>query len=137
MALVGGVPYRRALSGLRHTTAGLLQRSTFMSVTGTIYEGPSESPKLTLFTKEQCSLCDDVKEILDSVRNTHPHTLEAIDITDAAHKEWHRRYKYDIPVLHIDGQYWTKHRLDAEQAVEGISEAISGHFQAKDGDPNP
>jgi len=33
-----------------------------------------------------------------------------VDIIDADKTEWWDKYKYDIPVLHIDGQYWAKHR---------------------------
>ena len=98
------------------------------SVTGTIYpasESESEDDiQIQLFTKEGCTLCDKVTDILKSIRSTHPHTLQAIDITDPEHKDYYDKYKYDIPILHIHGNYWIKHRLTKEEAIQGIEEMI-------------
>ena len=73
----------------------------FASVTGRVYtaEDP-DAPVVRLFTKEGCTLCDKVKDTLASVRESQPHSLEQIDITDEIHKEWFDKYKWDIPVLH-------------------------------------
>jgi thiol-disulfide isomerase/thioredoxin len=109
------------------------------SVTGTVYTVQDEgAPVVSLFTKEGCTLCDKVKDILVSVRddNACPHSLEAVDITDADKTEWYDRYKYDIPVLHVNGKYWTKHRITAEEAVQGIKEAKAGTFNSPSGEPD-
>jgi hypothetical protein len=103
------------------------QRRLLASVTGPIYdddddEGNNETGDqihridITLFTKEGCSLCDAAVDVLRSVRTEYPHALHAIDITDVGQIFYWDRYKYDIPVFHIDGQYWAKHRLTADQA---------------------
>ena len=53
-----------------------------VSVTGIIYQpclethGPGQYPIVTLFTKHGCTLCDKVKDMLYSMRDQHPHTLE-------------------------------------------------------------
>jgi len=39
-----------------------------VSVTGTVYPAPGGSPRVTLFTKNQCTLCDKVKAVLAEVR---------------------------------------------------------------------
>lgn len=107
------------------------------SVTGEIYS--SENPKdptVQLFTKEGCTLCDKVTEVLLSVRETHPHTLKAVDITDDDMGDWFSKYKYDIPVLHMNGVYWVKHQLlqaDARQAFQSIEE---GTFTSPAGEPD-
>lgn len=44
--------------------------------------------------------------------------------------------RYDIPVLHINDIYWTKHRLSIEDAIAGISEACAGDFSARRGEPD-
>ena len=80
------------------------------SVSGTVYEGPLGSPTVQLYTKAGCTLCDNAKEVLARAAEQQPHALEAVDITDAKHAQWWDRYKYDIPVLRIDGIYWAKHR---------------------------
>lgn len=107
------------------------------SVTGMIYEENSkDSPVVQLYTKEGCTLCDKAKDILQSVREENPHSLEAIDITDPDKQEVFDMYKWDIPVLHIDGLYWTKHRLTAEEAEKALSDAREGIFEAQTGQPN-
>ena len=80
------------------------------SVSGMVYSAPDAEPTVRLFTKAGCTLCDVAKDVLANARAEHPHTLEAVDITDPEHGEWWEKYKYDIPVLHIDGAYWAKHR---------------------------
>ena len=75
-------------------------------------------------------------QVLASLRSEHPHSLEAVDITDDEHEMWFSKYKYDIPVLHIDDQYWTKHRLEEDEARAGLQKAIQGNFVARDGDPD-
>ena len=65
-----------------------------------------------------------------------PHTMQAVDITDDGHSDWWDRYKYDIPVLHLNDQYWTKHRLDADSAKVALQAAIDGSFEAQPGEPN-
>ena len=106
----------------------------FASVTGTIYT--SEGPTIRLFTKEGCTLCDKVKDTLQSLRDDLPHSLEAIDITDEEHEEWNEKYKYDIPVLHVGDQYWIKHRMTEEEAREGLVVARSGSFATRTGEPD-
>jgi hypothetical protein len=62
------------------------------------------------------------------VRQEQPHTLEAVDITDPDKTDWYHKYKYDIPVLHLNGMYWAKHQLSREQAVECLKAARVGSF---------
>lgn len=107
-----------------------------VSVTGTIYDGPEGEPIVRLFTKQGCTLCDKVTDILRSVRDSKPHTLEAVDITDEDKLEWYDKYKYDIPVLHMGGKYWAKHRLTSDVAIEGLEAAKAGAFEAQPGEPN-
>ena len=106
------------------------------SVTGTIYSGPEEGPTVRLFTKAGCTLCDVAKDVLKDASTERPHTLEAVDITDPEHAEWWEKYKYDIPVLHIDGKYWAKHRITREASVEALTAAGEQRFEAQRGEPD-
>eukprot|EP00322_Chrysochromulina_rotalis_P018132 CAMPEP_0115854842 /NCGR_PEP_ID=MMETSP0287-20121206/14234_1 /TAXON_ID=412157 /ORGANISM="Chrysochromulina rotalis, Strain UIO044" /LENGTH=153 /DNA_ID=CAMNT_0003308975 /DNA_START=16 /DNA_END=477 /DNA_ORIENTATION=+ len=107
------------------------------SVSGTIYRAPdNDAPTIQLFTKAGCTLCDVAKEILVGASSEQPHSLEAIDITDPEHAEWWDKYKYDIPVLHINAAYWAKHRITAEEAVEALSTARAGKFEPRRGEPD-
>ena len=107
------------------------------SVTGMIYEENSkDSPVVQLYTKQGCTLCDKAKDVLQSVREGNPHSLEAIDITDPDKQVVFDMYKWDIPVLHINGMYWTKHRLTIEEAEKALLNAREGIFEAQTGQPN-
>ena len=110
----------------------------FASVTGTVYESDEpDAPTVKLFTKEGCTLCDKVKDVLISVRESQPHSLEQVDITDEAHEEYFDKYKWDIPVLHVNDNYWIKHRIDEDEAVNGLVEARSSEsFTPRPGEPN-
>ena len=70
------------------------------------------------------------------IRADHPHSLEQVDITDEDKSEWYEKYKYDIPILHVDDKFWIKHRMTTEEAIEGLAEAKKGNFQARPGEPN-
>lgn len=123
----------------------LVRPRQFASVTGIVYDandgddkgGSASAPTVTLFTKEGCTLCDKVKDVLVSIRDDHPHTLVQEDITDNdSQNEVFGKYKYDIPVLHLDGKYWIKHRLTVEEAVKGLTDAREGRFEPAGEEPN-
>ena len=104
------------------------------SVSGPVYEG--DGPTVELYTKEGCTLCDDAKAVLDALRADAPHSLVAVDITDADKTELWDKYKYDIPVLAIDGVYWTKHRVTEMDARAALAEAATGQFRERPGEPD-
>ncbi|XP_022349249.1 glutaredoxin-like protein C5orf63 homolog [Enhydra lutris kenyoni] len=67
-------------------------------------------PVLTLFTKDPCPLCDEAKEILEPYKNRV--ILQEVDITLPENSAWYERYKFDIPVFHLNGQFLMMHRVD-------------------------
>merc|ERR1711879_896412 len=99
----------------RSTSATVLYAST-----------ASEAPTVRLFTRAGCTLCDKAKDVLREVAKERPHTLEAVNIVEAGNDHWWRRYKFDIPVLHINGQYWAKHRVTLEESLEALAAAQEG-----------
>lgn len=109
----------------------------FASVTGSAYESDlPDAPTVKLFTKEGCTLCDKVKDVLRDLQEEHPHSLYQVDITDEDHSGWFSKYKYDIPVLHLDDKFWIKHRITVEQAIDGLEQAKAGTFEEQAGDPD-
>jgi len=68
-----------------------------------------------IYSKPECHLCEEAKEVLARVRRRIPFELREVDITrDAA---LHQRYQYDIPVVLVNGHKAFKYHLD-ERAVE-------------------
>ena len=66
--------------------------------------------KVAIYSKPDCPLCDDAKEVLLAVRQRVPFDLEEINIeSDPALFE---QFKYDIPVVFVEGRKAFKHRLD-------------------------
>jgi hypothetical protein len=41
-------------------------------------------------------------------------------IDDPSNKVWFEKYKYDIPVLHINGQFLMKHRVNKLQLEKAL-----------------
>ncbi|XP_067885038.1 glutaredoxin-like protein C5orf63 homolog isoform X2 [Heterodontus francisci] len=67
-------------------------------------------PILTLFTKDSCTLCEKAKEMLEPYR--HRFVLQEVDITVPENSVWYERYKYDIPVFHLNGQFLMMHQVN-------------------------
>ncbi|XP_061464612.1 glutaredoxin-like protein C5orf63 homolog isoform X2 [Rhineura floridana] len=70
-------------------------------------------PVLTLFTKNPCPLCDEAKVVLEPYK--HKFILQEVDITLPDHSAWFDKYKYDIPVFHLNGKFLMKHRVDIQK----------------------
>ena len=76
--------------------------------------------QLILYTRLRCHLCDDIKEILASVRKVEPFELREIDIsTDPALE---RRYGRDVPVLLINGAEAARHRIDERELLRKLKD---------------
>ncbi|XP_067838446.1 glutaredoxin-like protein C5orf63 homolog [Heptranchias perlo] len=67
-------------------------------------------PVLTLFTKDSCTLCEEAKEALEPYR--YRFVLQEVDITIPENSVWYERYKYDIPVFHLNGQFLMMHQVN-------------------------
>lgn len=62
---------------------------------------------LTLFTKDDCSLCTEAKSVIDKAikdpsLNNQKIMLNLVDIMEDKNSNWYDAYCYDVPVLHID-----------------------------------
>jgi glutaredoxin len=73
--------------------------------------------QVTLFTRENCHLCEAAREVIERVRQRIPFELQLIDIDEPTHEQWLDRYDHHVPVIHIDGHEFARHRLD-ERALE-------------------
>ena len=67
--------------------------------------------KLTLYTKENCSLCLKAKRILQDFQGRHAFRLIEIDIT--TDEDLYERYKHDIPVVTLNDEEIFRHRVEA------------------------
>ncbi|RDD36561.1 Glutaredoxin-like protein C5orf63-like protein [Trichoplax sp. H2] len=70
----------------------------------------SSLPKITLFTKKDCPLCEEAKEVILQYRNKIDY--EEVDILCPGNKEWFDLYQFEIPVLHINGKFVANGHVD-------------------------
>ena len=68
--------------------------------------------KLQLYTKADCPLCAEAKELLELLAAQFPIQIEEIDIT--ADLGLFTKYKELIPVLELEGERLFIHRIDVK-----------------------
>ncbi|HEX3187643.1 MAG TPA: glutaredoxin family protein, partial [Pyrinomonadaceae bacterium] len=63
-----------------------------------------------VYSRPGCHLCDEAKAVMENSGLSDRFTLEEVNIESDA--ELLRKYKYDIPVITIDGEEAFRHRVD-------------------------
>jgi glutaredoxin len=69
--------------------------------------------KLILYSRVDCSLCDEMKDTIRHVEATIPLDLEEINVDSSA--ELKDRFGDEVPVLFIDGRKAFKYRVTARE----------------------
>ena len=73
-------------------------------------------PRLTLVTRAECGLCEEMHAEIDQLRRTHPlPVLEVLDVD--ADPELKRRFDLEVPVLLLDGTLVCQQELDAAELL--------------------
>ncbi|XP_059772978.1 glutaredoxin-like protein C5orf63 homolog isoform X1 [Balaenoptera ricei] len=90
-----------------------LAKHSFQRLLRNLSASKTAQPVLTLFTKDPCPLCDEAKEVLEPYKNRF--ILQEVDITLPENSAWYDRYKFDIPVFHLNGQFLMMHRVDVSK----------------------
>lgn len=84
--------------------------------------GPAHtSPRVVLYGKPGCHLCEDMRATIDSALEGTGVTVTEMDITrDLA---LFVRFCHDVPVLEIDGHEVARHRITAARLVMALEAA--------------
>ena len=69
--------------------------------------------RVVLYTKPGCGLCEEMKEAMSNAGCVELYDLEEIDIE--SDPELLARYRYEIPVLFINGVEAFRHRLRRDE----------------------
>ena len=69
--------------------------------------------RVVLYTKPGCGLCEEMKQQIDEANCSELYTLEEFDIERDA--ELFAKYKFEIPILCINGVEAFRHRLRADE----------------------
>jgi len=72
----------------------------------------TEKAQVILYTKPGCHLCDEMKDAIRRAGCAELYALHEVNIESDS--ELLARYRYEIPVLFIDGTEAFRHRLRAE-----------------------
>lgn len=75
-------------------------------------------PRVTLYTRAGCHLCDAAKENLLAARRQEAFTLEEVDIdTDPALR---KLYNEEVPVIAINGKKAFKYQVDPQSFLKSL-----------------
>ena len=75
-----------------------------------------DAPRLTLITRAECGLCEEMHAEIEQLRRMHP--LPALDLVDVDEDaELKRRYGLKVPVLLLDGTLVCQQQLDAAELL--------------------
>lgn len=85
----------------------------------------NKRPTLTLYTKNPCPLCDELKAELSPYM--HLIDFETVDISLEENKRWYELYKVQIPVVFLNGEYLCKHWLNKELLELRLKEIYDRH----------
>lgn len=55
--------------------------------------------RVTLFTRQNCSLCDDARKVLSNVWDRRPFEYDEIDVMSSSQEKWKAIYEFDTPVV--------------------------------------
>ena len=78
-------------------------------------------PRVIIYSRPGCHLCEEAKEVIEASGYREEYTLEEINIESDA--ELLRRYRYDIPVITINGEEAFRHRVTADEFRQKLEEA--------------
>ncbi len=93
---------------------------------GSLKRGIEMKARVVLYTKHGCHLCDEMKAQMIASHCDELYTLEEVDIEKDA--KLFARYRYEIPVLCINGVEAFRHRLSAEEFRAYVS-SLPGSFR--------
>ena len=82
---------------------------------------PAENPRVTIYSRPGCHLCDEARKVIQASGLDGEYTLEEINIE--SDPELLERYRYEIPVIAINGIEAFRHQLTPDEFKKRLKEA--------------
>ena len=79
-------------------------------------------PHVIVYSRPGCHLCDEAKAVMQNAGCSDNFILEEINIE--SDDELLRKYKYDIPVVTINGVEVFRHRVNLDQFKKSIEQSV-------------
>jgi glutaredoxin len=76
-------------------------------------------PRVTLYTRAGCCLCEEARRVLEAARQRAAFDLEEIDIDQ--HAEWLALYNEEVPVIAIDGRKAFKYKVGMDEFLKRLA----------------
>ena len=86
-----------------------------------------------IYSKPGCHLCDEAKAVIENSGCADRFSIEEVNIE--SDPDLLRKYKYDIPVVTIDGVEYFRHRVNREEfksvlEIDSRTEFLDGGVEA-------
>jgi hypothetical protein len=75
--------------------------------------------KLVLYTKKECALCDEAKEL---IKHLYPNRFQIEEVDIVKDRALFRKFKLDIPVFYHDDKFLMQHKADRDALAKLIQE---------------
>ncbi|HEY3041781.1 MAG TPA: glutaredoxin family protein [Pyrinomonadaceae bacterium] len=85
---------------------------------------PSPKAHVVIYSRPGCHLCDEAKHAIEAARCPEEYTLEEINIE--SDPGLLRRYRYDIPVVTINGVEAFRHKLTSAAFRQRLTTSSGG-----------
>lgn len=79
--------------------------------------------RITLFTKDDCSLCDSAEFVINKLGMRFDIEVERVDITAPGNGKWFALYSNEIPVVHLNGRRIMQGRISERRLRRLLDEA--------------
>ncbi len=79
---------------------------------------PAKPILIELYYKTNCPLCVEVKEEIAKAKTVF--ALEVVEINIEENPEFYEKYKFEIPVIHINGRKAFKYRLEYDRLIKRL-----------------
>lgn len=76
-------------------------------------------PKLILYSRKDCCLCDEMKAVVRAVATKIPLELDEVDVDGSA--DLKNQFNDEVPVLFIDGRKAFKYRLTEKELTSRLA----------------
>ncbi len=76
----------------------------------------ADKPRVTLYTRQRCHLCDEVKHQLALLRQEADFEIREVNIDESP--ELRGRYNERVPVVAVNGREVFEYRLDADRFLK-------------------
>ena len=84
------------------------------------------TPKLTLYSRKDCCLCDGMKAVIEDVAANLPLEIDEIDVDGSL--ELREKFGSEVPVLFINGRKAFKYRVTTAELTRKVSQRRRGIF---------